>query len=139
MRFMVMVRSNPKIESGVLPSTEELTAMGQFNERLAKSGVLLEGEGLHDSSKGARIVFDGEKRSVIDGPFTETKELIAGYWIVQMKSLQEAIELFRQAPCFDNGDLLEIRQIFEADDFGENLTPELREQEERLRIGGLGK
>lgn len=139
MRFMVMVRSNEKIESGVLPSTEELEAMGAFNERLAKAGVLLEGEGLQQSSKGARIVFDGDKRTVVDGPFAETKELIAGFWIVQMKSLEEAVEWFRQAPCFDNGETLEIRQIFEAEDFGDNFTPELREQEARLRIGGLGK
>lgn len=137
MRFMVMVRSNEKIEAGVLPTTEELTAMGAFNERLAKAGVLLEGEGLQASSKGARIVFDGEKRTVIDGPFAETKELIAGYWIVQMRSKEEVVEWFRQAPCFDDGGVLEIRQIFEADDFGETFTPELREQEARLGIGGL--
>ncbi len=138
MRFMVMVRSTPDIEAGVLPTTEELTAMGEFNERLAKAGLLLEGEGLHPSSKGARIRFDGENRRVIDGPFAETKELIAGYWIVKMQSKEEAIEWFRQAPCFNNGGTLEIRQIFEAEDFGENITPELREQEARLRIGGLG-
>jgi len=139
MRFMVMVRSTPEIESGVLPTTEELAAMGAFNERLAKAGVLLEGEGLQPSAKGARIHFDGEKRTVIDGPFAETKELIAGYWIVNMKSKDEAIEWFRQAPCFKNGGTLEIRQLFEADDFGETFTPELREQEARLGIGGLGK
>jgi hypothetical protein len=138
MRFMVIVRSTEKIESGQLPSNEELTAMTAFNERLAKAGVLLEGEGLQPSSKGARIRFDGDRRTVIDGPFAETKELIAGYWIVQMKSKEEAIEWFRQAPCFDDGGVLEIRQIFEADDFGDNFTPELREAEARMRIGGLG-
>ena len=139
MRFMVMVRSTPTIEAGVIPSTEELTAMGAFNERLSKAGLLLEGEGLRDSSKGARIHFDGDKRTVIDGPFAETKELIAGFWIVQAKSKEEVIEWFRQAPCFDDGGVLEIRQIFEADDFGDNFTPELRAQESGLRIGGLGK
>lgn len=139
MRFMVMVRSTPEIEAGVLPTTEKLAAMGAFNERLGQAGVLLEGEGLRASSKGARIRFDGEQRTVIDGPFAETKELIAGYWIVKMESKEEAIEWFRQAPCFNNGGTLEIRQIFEAEDFGENFTPELREQEARLGIGGLGK
>ncbi len=139
MRFMVMVRSNAKIESGDLPTTEELTAMGAFNERLAKAGLLLEGDGLKPSSQGARIRFDGDKRTVIDGPFAETKELIAGYWLVQMKSLEEAVEWFRQAPCFDNGDVLEIRALYEADDLGDAFTPELREQEAALRIGGLGK
>lgn len=139
MRFMVMVRSTPKIEAGVLPTTEDLTAMGAFNERLGKAGVLLAGEGLQPSSKGARIAFDGEKRAVIDGPFAETKELIAGFWIVNMSSKEEVIEWFRQAPCFDDGGTLEIRQIYEADDFGDTFTPELREQEARLHIGGLGK
>ena len=139
MRFMVMVRSTAPVEAGELPTTEELAAMGAFNERLAKAGHLLEGEGLQPSSKGARIIFDGDKRSVIDGPFAETKELIAGFWIVQMKSLEEAVEWFRQAPCFENGGVLEIRQVFEAEDFGDNFTPELREQEASLRIGGLGK
>lgn len=138
MRFMVMVRSTPDIESGKLPTTEELTAMGEFNERLAKSGLLLAGEGLQPSSKGARIDFDGEKRTVTDGPFAETKELIAGFWIVKMKSKEEAIEWFRQAPCYNNGGTLEIRQVFEAEDLGENFTAELREQEARLGIGGLG-
>jgi hypothetical protein len=138
MRFMVIVHASPESEAGTLPTTEELAAMGAFNERLAKAGLLLEAEGLHASSKGARIRFDGEKRTVIDGPFAETKELIAGFWIVQMKSLQEAIEWFRQAPCFDGGAALEIRQVFEAEDFGDNFTPELREQEARIGIGGLG-
>ena len=138
MRFMVMVRATGQTEAGILPTTQELEEMGAFNERLAKAGVLLQGEGLRDSAKGARIRFDGDKRTVTDGPFAETKELIAGFWLVQMKSLDEAIEWFRQAPCFDNGAELEIRQVFEAEDFGENFTPDLREQDARLRRGGRG-
>lgn len=137
MRFMVIVHASAETEAGVLPTTEELTAMGAFNERLGKAGVLLDAEGLHPTSKGARIRFEGEKRTVTDGPFAETKELIAGFWIVQMKSKEEAIEWFRQAPCFDGGAELEIRQIFEAEDFGESFTPELREQESKLGIGGF--
>lgn len=137
MRFMAIVRSNPEIESGRLPTTEELARMGAFNEELAKAGILLVGEGLHPSSKGARIAFGGERPSVIDGPFAETKELIAGYWLVQVKSKDEAVEWFSRAPMRD-GEVIELRQVFEAEDFGDAFTPELREQEARLRIGGLG-
>lgn len=132
MRFMVLVKANKDSEAGVLPSRELLTEMGKFNEQLAKDGVLLAGEGLQASSKGARLRFDGGRTTVTDGPFTETKELVAGFWIVQGKSKQEVIERFMHAP-FDGGAEIEIRQVFEAEDFGENLTPELREQEERLR------
>lgn len=132
MRFVVMVRSNATIESGVLPTAEQLTNMGRFNEELVKAGVMLAAEGLHDSSKGARLRFTGGKADVTDGPFAETKELIAGFWIVQAKSKEEVIERFARAPMED-GDVLEIRQVFEAEDFGENMTPEVRAQEERLR------
>jgi hypothetical protein len=134
MRFAVLVRSTERIESGVLPTAEQLSSMGKFNEQLVKDGVMLAGEGLQDSSKGARITFSGGKTSVVDGPFAESKELIAGFWIVQGRSKQEIVERFKHAPMED-GDTLEIRQIFEADDFGENLPPEVREQEERLRAG----
>jgi hypothetical protein len=129
---MVQVRANEATESGVLPSTDLLEAMGRFNEDLVKAGVMLAGEGLRDSSKGARLTFKGGKATVTDGPFAETKELIAGFWIVQAKSKEEVVERFKQAPMLD-GDVLEIRQIFEADDFGENFTPEQRDREERLR------
>ena len=139
MRFMVIVRSTPDIESGRLPSKEELERMGTFNEELASAGVLLQGDGLRASKDGsARIHFGGERPSVVDGPFTETKELIAGFWMVQMKSLEEAKEWFTRAPM-QPGDTLEIRRVFEADDFGDALSPELRAKEERMRIGGLGK
>ena len=138
MRFMVMVRSNAKIESGVLPTTDALTKMGAFNEELARAGVLLEGDGLQPSSKGARIHFGDGQPTITDGPFAETKELIAGFWMVQMKSLDEAKEWFSRAPM-ELHETLEIRQVFEAEDFGDALTPELREQEASLRIGGLGK
>jgi hypothetical protein len=131
MRFMVIVKANKDSEAGVLPSTDLLAEMGKFNEELVKAGVMLAGEGLLASSKGARVRFSGKSRSVIDGPFSETKELIAGFWIWQLKSLQEAIEWLKRAP-FQEGDV-EIRQVAEAEDFGENLTPELREQEERHR------
>jgi hypothetical protein len=132
MRFMVIVKANKESEAGVLPSTEMLAEMGKFNEELVKAGVMLAGEGLQASSKGARVRFEGKKRTVIDGPFTETKELIAGFWLWQVKSKEEAIEWLKRAP-FDGGTEVEIRQVFEAADFGREFTPELREQEERLR------
>ena len=134
MRFTVMVRANENTEAGILPSTELLDRMGKFNEELVKAGVMLAGEGLQASSKGARLAFHNGRATVTDGPFAETKELIAGFWIVQAKSKEEVIERFSHAPMED-GDVLEIRQIFEADDLGENFTPELREREERLRAG----
>jgi hypothetical protein len=134
MRFMVIVKASKDSEAGVLPSKELLTAMGKFNDELIKAGVMLAGEGLQPSSKGVRVKFDGKKRTVIDGPFAEAKELVAGFWIWKCKSLQEAIEWARRCPNPHNeGGVLEIRQIFEAEDFGENLTPELRQQEERQR------
>ena len=134
MRFMVIVKANKDSEAGVLPSKELLAEMGKFNEELAKAGVLLAGEGLHPSSKGARVRFSGDKRTVIDGPFAETKELIAGYWIFKVKSKQEAIDWVKRSPNPFPGteSEIEIRQVFEADDFGEAFTPELRKQEERL-------
>jgi hypothetical protein len=134
MRFMVLVKANEDSEAGVMPSEELLTEMGKYNEQLANAGVLLAGDGLHPSSKGVRVRFSGTERKVIDGPFTETKELIAGYWVIQVKSLDEAIEWVKRCPNPHDGESeIEIRQVFEADDFGEELTPELREQEERLR------
>jgi len=132
MRFMILVKADKNSEAGVLPDKKILTEMGQFNEQLVKAGVMLAGEGLHPSSKGVRVRFDGSKRTVIDGPFAETKELIAGFWLWQVKSKQEAIEWLKRAP-FDGGTEIEIRQVFEAEDFGAEFTPELREQEERLR------
>src|SRR5213593_1340456 len=132
MRFMVIVKANKDSEAGILPSTEILTAMGKFNEELVKAGVMLAGEGLHPSSKGVRVRFSGGKHTVIDGPFAETKELIAGFWLWQVKSKQEAIEWLKRAP-FGGGTEVEIRQVFEADDFGPQLTPELRAQGERQR------
>ncbi len=132
MRFMVLVKGDKNSEAGVLPSTEILTEMSKFNEELVKAGVMLAGEGLHPSSKGVRVKFDGKKRTVIDGPFTEAKELVAGFWLWQVKSKEEAIEWLKRAP-FDGGTEVEIRQVFETEDFGSNLTPELRKQEERLR------
>src|SRR5881628_1396244 len=131
MRFMVLVKADKNSEAGVMPSQQLLTAMGKYNEELAKAGVLLAAEGLHPSSKGARVRFAGGKRTVIDGPFTETKELIAGFWLWQVKSLNEAIDWLKRAP-FHEGEV-EIRQVFEADDFGATLKPEFKEQEERLR------
>jgi hypothetical protein len=131
MRFMLIVKASKDSEAGVLPSRELLTEMGKYNEELVKAGVLLVGEGLHASSKGARVTFSGNRRSVVDGPFTETHELVAGFWLVQVKSRDEAIEWVKRAP-FREG-VVEVRQVFEADDFGPALTPELREQEERLR------
>jgi hypothetical protein len=134
MRFMVIVKATKSSEAGVLPSEELLTAMGKFNEELTKAGVMLAGEGLHPSSKGARVRFSGEKRTVIDGPFTETKELVAGFWLWKCTSLQEAIEWGRRCPNpMPEESELEIRQVFEAEDFGAALTPELRDQEEGLR------
>jgi hypothetical protein len=132
MRFMVLVKANKDSEAGVLPTREQLAEMGKFNEQLAADGVLLAGEGLQPTSKGARIRFEGGRATVTDGPFTETKELVAGFWIVQGKSKEEVVERFTHAP-FDGGAEIEIRQIYEAEDFGENFTPELREREERLR------
>jgi len=135
MRFMVIVKANKDTEAGVMPSAEELNAMGAFNVELEKAGLMLAGEGLHPSSKGARIRFDGNKRSVIDGPFAETKELVAGFWIIQAKSMDEAIEWMKRAP-FRGGEEIEIRRVFEVDEFGDTLAPEYREQEERLRAAG---
>ena len=131
MRFMVLVKADKNSEAGVLPSKELLAEMGKFNEELANAGVMLAGEGLQASSKGARVKFSGGKRTVIDGPFAETKELIAGFWIWQVKSKEEAIEWLKRAP-FEETEV-EIRQVFEAEDFGAEFTPELREQEARLR------
>lgn len=134
MRFMVIVKASKASEAGVLPSQELLTAMGKFNEELVKAGILLAADGLHPSSKGARVQFSGNKRTVMDGPFTETKELIAGYWIWQVKSLAEAIEWVKHCPNPHADDSeIEIRQVFEAEDFGPALTPELKHQEERMR------
>lgn len=132
MRYMVIVKGNDEAEAGVLPSEEILAAMGAYNEELVKAGVLLAAEGLHPSSRGARVRFEGDKRTVIDGPFAETKELIAGFWLWQVASKDEAIEWLKRAP-FGGGVEIEIREVFEADDFGENLTPELREREQRMR------
>jgi hypothetical protein len=131
MRFMLIVKADKDSEAGVPPSREMLTEMGKYNEELVKAGVMLAGEGLQASSKGARVAFSAGKPSVIDGPFAETKELVAGFWLVQVKSKDEAIEWVKRAP-FENA-VVEIRQVFEADDFGPALTPELREAEERLR------
>ena len=134
MRFMVIVKANKDSEAGVLPDEKELTEMGRFNEQLANAGVMLAGEGLHASSKGARVRFDGKKRTVLDGPFTETKELVAGFWVWQVKSKEEAIDWLKRAP-FKEGEV-EIRQIFENEDFGDALTPEVRELEDRIRKQG---
>ncbi len=134
MRFMVMVKATKDSEAGVLPDQKLLEEMGKYNEELVKAGVMLAGEGLQPSSKGARVRFSGSKRTVIDGPFTETKELVAGFWLWQVKSKEEAIEWVKRCPNPMPGDSeIEVRQVFEADDFGQALTPELREQEERLR------
>src|SRR6266480_5980025 len=134
MRFMVIVKASKESEAGALPSRELLAEMGKFNEELAKAGVLLAAEGLQASSKGARVKFSGSKRTVIDGPFTESKELIAGFWLWQVKSLDEAVEWVKRCPNPHPGESeIEIRQVFEAADFGAEFTPELREQEERLR------
>ncbi len=134
MRVMVMVKATPDSEAGELPSTELLEAMTRYNEELAKAGIMLAGEGLQPSSKGARVRFEGSERSVVDGPFAETKELIAGFWLWEVRSMEEAIEWVKRCPNPMQGESeIEIRQVFEADDFGENLTPQLREAEERLR------
>jgi hypothetical protein len=133
MRFMVMVKANADSEAGVLPSQELLAAMGKFNEELVRAGVMLAGEGLQPSSKGARVRISGDKRTVIDGPFAETKELVAGFWLIQVKSKEEAIEWIKRCPAPMKGESeIEIRQVFEAADFGEAFTPELREAEEKL-------
>lgn len=131
MRFMVIVKASKDSEAGVMPSQQLLTDMGNYNEALVKAGVLLAGEGLHPSSKGARMRFSGKERTVIDGPFSETKELIAGFWLWQVRSKEEALEWLRRAP-FDDGAELELRQVFEMEDFGAEFTPELREQEKRV-------
>ena len=135
MRFMIIVKADKSSEAGVLPSRELLEQMGKFNEELVKAGIMLAGEGLQPSSKGARVRFSGSKRTVIDGPFAETKELIAGFWLWQVRSKEEAIEWVKRAPNPMPGteSEIEIRQVFEAEDFGDEFTPELREQEERLR------
>ena len=134
MRFMVLVKATKDSEAGVMPSEALLMAMGKFNEELVKAGVMLAGEGLHPSSKGARVKFSGKKRTVVDGPFAESKELIAGFWLIQAKSLEEAMEWVKRVPFSGSPESeIEIRQVFEAEDFGEAFTPELREQEERLR------
>ncbi len=134
MRVMVLIKATEESEAGVMPSQELLTEMGNFNEELVKAGVMLAGDGLHPSSKGVRVVFSGGERKVIDGPFAETKELLAGYWVWQVKSLDEAIEWVRRMPNPSEQDgAVEIRPVFEADDFGDEFTPGLREQEARLR------
>ena len=140
MRFMVIVKASKDTEAGVMPSTELLAAMGKFNEELVKAGVMLAGEGLHPSSRGKRVRFEGTQKTVIDGPFAETKELIAGFWLWQVRSLEEAVEWVKRIPAPNEGDPgygevseIEIRPVFEASDFGAEFTPELREQEERLR------
>jgi hypothetical protein len=132
MRFMVIVKADKNSEAGIMPSTELLTAMGKFNEEMVKAGVMLAGEGLHPTSKGARIKYSGKERAITHGPFAVTGDLVAGFWLIQVKSLDEAIDWMNRAP-FDGGAEIEIRQVFDAEDFGEALTPELREQETRLR------
>ena len=132
MRFMVIVKADKNSEAGVMPNQQVLAAMGKYNEELVNAGIMLAGEGLHPTSKGARVRFSGTSRTVIDGPFAESKELIAGFWIWKVASREEAIEWLKRAP-FDGGTEIELRQIFEAEDFGAEFTPELREQEERLR------
>ncbi|WP_395400232.1 YciI family protein [Pseudoduganella sp. UC29_106] len=133
MRFMIIVKASPESEAGKMPSTELLTAMGKYNEELVNAGVLLAGEGLHPSSRGVRVHFSGTKRTIVDGPFSETKELIAGFWLIQVKSLEEAIEWVKRCPNpMESDSDIEIRQVFEAEDFGAEFTPELREQEQRI-------
>ena len=134
MRVMVMVKANEDSEAGALPSTELLSEMGKYNEELVKAGIMLDGEGLHPSSKGVRIQFSGDQRNVVDGPFTETKELIAGYWVWQVRDMDEAIEWAKRCPNPTGAEsALELRPVFELDDFGDNVTPEVRERDERLR------
>lgn len=133
MRFMIIVKASPESEAGKMPGTELLAAMGKYNEELVNAGVLLAGEGLHPSSRGVRVHFSGSKRTVVDGPFSETKELIAGFWLIQVKSLEEAIEWVKRCPNpMESDSDIEIRQVFEAEDFGAEFTPELREQEQRI-------
>lgn len=140
MRFMAIVRATAASEAGIMPREELLAAMGKFNEELVAAGVMLGGEGLQPSAKGARVRFDGASRTVIDGPFAETRELIAGFWLLQCDSLQECIDWIKRSPNpFDGESEIEIRQVFEAEDFGAEFTPELREQEERLRAQLAGK
>ena len=131
MRFMVIVKANKDSEAGVMPTEKMLTEMGKYNEELVKAGVMLAGEGLQPTSKGARVRFDGKTRTVTDGPFSETKELIAGFWLWQVRSRDEAVEWLKRAP-FTDGEELELRQVFEMEDFGAEFTPELREQEKRV-------
>ena len=135
MRVMVIIKGNEDSEAGIMPSEQLLTEMGKYNEELVKAGVMLAGEGLHPSSKGKRVQFSGSKTTVIDGPFAETKELIAGFWLWQVRSMEEAVEWIKRMPNPDGAEegLIEIRPVFEADDFGDEFTPELREQEDRLR------
>ena len=134
MRFMILLKADENTEAGVMPSEELLAEMGKYNEEMVKAGVLLAGEGLQPSSKGARVRFSGAKRTVVDGPFAEAKELIAGYWLIQTKSKEEAVEWVKRCPNpLQEEAEIEIRQVFEAEDFGEEFTPELREQEERIR------
>jgi hypothetical protein len=140
MRVMVMIKATEESEAGVMPSQELLTQMGNFNEELVKAGVMLAGDGLHPSSEGVRVAFSGTDRKVINGPFAETKELLAGYWLWQVKSLDEAIEWVKRIPNPDGGESeVEIRPVFEAEDFGDTLTPELREQDARLRAQVEGR
>ena len=138
MRFMVIVKADKNSEAGVMPTTELLTAMGKFNEEMVKAGVMLAGEGLHPTSKGARIKYAGKEPTVTNGPFAVTSDLIAGFWLIQVNSRDEAVEWMKRAP-FDGGAEIEIRQVFDAEDFGEALTPELREQEARLRAQAARK
>jgi hypothetical protein len=138
MRFMVIVKADKNSEAGIMPSTELLTAMGKFNEEMVKAGVMLAGEGLHPTSKGARIKYSGKERAITHGPFAVTGDLVAGFWLIQVKSLDEAVDWMKRAP-FDGGAEIEIRQVFDAEDFGEALTPELREQETRLRAQAAKK
>ena len=138
MRFMLIVKADQASEAGVLPSEKILTDMTKYNQELVNAGVLLAGEGLHPSSRGARVLFSGTHRTVVDGPFTETKELVAGFWLIQVKSLEEAVEWVKRVP--NDGEMqIEIRQVFEAEDFGEALTPELRKADERMRAQTTGK
>ena len=140
MRFMVIVKATKESEAGVMPTAEQLAEMGAFNEELIKAGVMLAGDGLQSSAKGARITFNGKERTVVDGPFAETKELIAGFWLLQVRSKEEAIEWIKRAPNPHEGESeIEIRQVFEAEDFGAEFTPELREQEERIRAKVAGQ
>ncbi len=140
MRVMVIVKASKDSEAGIMPTTKLLTDMGKFNEELVKAGIMLAGDGLQPSSKGKRVRFLGEKRTVIDGPFSETKELIAGYWLWQVRSMEEAIEWVKRCPSPHAGEAeIEVRQVFEADDFGPEFTPELREQEDRVRSQAAAK